>query len=130
MALDSAEVDSAEFGRRLLCGCSIEACGSRKLRIGLLLLFGANRLEDAGETRTRRLRLVLLRGNAWVVRTVDVFLLPLTLLLLVDLLLIETRLLLRLRQRLLIDMVLLRRRRCLLITRVMLRLAAYVGSGG
>lgn len=131
MALDSAEVDSAEFWRRLLGGCSIEACGTRKLRIGLLL-FGANRLKDAGETRTRRLRLVLLlRGNAWVVRTVDVFLLPLALLLLVDLLLIETRLLLRLRQRLLIDMVLLLlRRRCLLITRVMLRLAAYVGSGG
>lgn len=130
MALDSAEVDSAEFGWRLLCGCSIEACGARKLRIGLLLLFGANRLKDAGETRTRRLRLLLVRGNAWVVRTVDVFLLPLALLLLVDLLLIETRLLLR--QRLLIDMVLLllRRRKCLLITRVMLRLAAYVGSGG
>lgn len=128
MSLDSAEVDSAEFGR-LLCSCSIEACGTRKLLI-LLLLFGANRLKDAGETRTRRLRLVL-RGNAWVVRTVDVFLLPLELLLLVDLL-IETRLLLRLRQRLLIDMVLLLllRRRCLLITRVMLRLAAYVGSGG
>lgn len=126
MALDSAEVDSAEFGRRLLCSCSIEACGSRKLLI-VLLLFGANRLEDAGKTRTRRLRLLLVRGNAWVVRTVDVFLLPLALLLLVDLLLIETSLLLR--QRLLIDMVLLRRR-CLLITRVMLRLAAYVGSGG
>lgn len=132
MALDSAEVGSAElggaWGRCLLCGCSIEACGTRKLRIGLLL-FGANRLKDAGETRTRRLRLVLLRGNAWVVSAVDVFLLPLALLLLVDLLLIETRLLLR--QRLLIDMVLLLlRRRCLLITRVMLRLAAYVGSGG
>lgn len=131
MALDSAEVDTAEFGRRLLCGCSIEACGTRKLLI-LLLLFGANCLKDAGKARTRRLRmLLLLRGNAWVVRTVDVFLLPLALLLLVDLLLIETRLCLWRRQRLLIDMVLLwLRRRCLLITRVMLRLAAYVGSGG
>lgn len=124
MSLDSAEVDSAEFGGRLLGSCSIEACGSGNWLI--LLLFGPDRLKDAGETRTRRLRL-LLRGNAWVVRTVDVFLLPLAFLLLVDLL-IETRLL-RLRQRLLIDMMLLRRR-CLLITRVMLRLAAYFGSGG
>lgn len=81
-------------------------------------------------------------GNAWVVRTVDVLLLPLALLLVVDL--IETRLL---RRRwlliellivvvlLLLLLLLLRRsngdRWCWLITRVMLRsLAAYVGSGG
>lgn len=80
-------------------------------------------------------------GNAWVVRTVDVLLLPLALLLVVDL--IETRLLRRrwLLIELLIVVVLLllllmlRRsngdRWCWLITRVMLRsLAAYVGSGG
>lgn len=83
---------------------------------------------------------MLLRGNAWVVRTVDVFLLPLAFLLLVDL--IETRLLLlRLLIVLLIVLIvmvllllllllLLLKRRFLLITRVMLRLAAYVGSGG
>lgn len=80
-------------------------------------------------------------GNAWVVRTVDVLLLPLALLQVVDL--IETRLL---RRRwlliellivvvLLLLLLLLRRsngdRWCWLITRVMLRsLAAYVGSGG
>lgn len=80
--------------------------------------------------------MLLLGGNAWVVRTVDVLLLPLALLLVVDL--IETRLL---RRRLLIVLLivvvlllllLLRRSdRCWLITRVMLRcLAAYVGSGG
>lgn len=81
------------------------------------------------------LMLLLLGGNAWVVRTVDVFLLPLALLLVVEL--IETRLLRRLLIVLLIVVVLLllllRRsdRRCWLITRVMLRsLAAYVGSGG
>lgn len=79
--------------------------------------------------------MLLLGGNAWVVRTVDVFLLPLALLLVVEL--IETRLLRRLLIVLLIVVVvlllLLRRsdRRCWLITRVMLRsLAAYVGSGG
>lgn len=79
--------------------------------------------------------LLLLGGNAWVVRTVDVFLLPLALLLVVEL--IETRLLRRLLIVLLIVVVvlllLLRRsdRWCWLITRVMLRsLAAYVGSGG
>lgn len=85
--------------------------------------------------------MLLLGGNAWVVRTVDVFLLPLALLLVVEL--IETRLLRRRRLLivLLIVMVvlllllLLRRsdgdRWCWLITRVMLRsLAAYVGSGG
>lgn len=84
---------------------------------------------------------MLLGGNAWVVRTVDVFLLPLALLLVVEL--IETRLLRR--RRLLIVLLivvvvlllllLLRRsdgdRWCWLITRVMWRsLAAYVGSGG
>lgn len=78
--------------------------------------------------------MLLLGGNAWVVRTVDVFLLPLALLLVVDL--IETRLL-RLRQLLIVLLIvvvlllLLRRSdRCWLITRIMLRsLAAYVGSG-
>lgn len=78
--------------------------------------------------------MLLLGGNAWVVRTVDVLLLPLALLPVVYL--IETRLL---RRRLLIvllivvvQLLLLRRSdRCWLITRVMLRsLAAYVGSGG
>lgn len=78
--------------------------------------------------------MLLLGGNAWVVRTVDVFLLPLALLLVVEL--IVTRLLRRLLIVLLIVVVvllLLRRsdRWCWLITRVMLRsLAAYVGSGG
>lgn len=85
--------------------------------------------------------LLLLGGNAWVVRTVDVFLLPLALLLMVQL--IETRLLRRRRllivllivMVLLLLLLLLRRsdgdRWCWLITRVMLRsLAAYVGSGG
>lgn len=80
--------------------------------------------------------LLLLGGNAWVVRTVDVFLLPLALLLVVEL--IETRLLRRLLIVLLIVVVVLLRlllrrsdRWCWLITRVMLRsLAAYVGSGG
>lgn len=78
--------------------------------------------------------LMLMGGNAWVERTVDVFLLPLTVLL-VDL--IETRLLWRLIVLLIVVMLmlmLLRRsdRWCRLITRVMLRssLAAYVGSGG
>lgn len=76
--------------------------------------------------------MLLLGGNAWVVRTVDVFLLPLALLLVVDL--IETRLLRRRLIVLLIVVVLLlllrRSDRCWLITRVMLRsLAAYVGSG-
>lgn len=80
--------------------------------------------------------LVLMGGNAGVERTVDVFLLPLTVLL-VDL--IETRLLRRLIVLLIVVMMmllllLLRRsdRWCRLITRVMLRssLAAYVGSGG
>lgn len=76
---------------------------------------------------------MLLGGNARVVRTVDVFLLPLALLLVVDL--VETRLLRRRLIVLLIVVVLLLLRRsdrwCWLITRVMLRsLAAYVGSGG
>lgn len=77
---------------------------------------------------------MLMGGNAWVERTVDVFLLPLAVLL-VDL--IETRLLRRLIVLLIVVMLmlmLLRRsdRWCRLITRVMLRssLAAYVGSGG
>lgn len=84
--------------------------------------------------------MVVLRGNAWVVRTVDVFLLPLAFLLLVELIVtrllllrrllivlllivlivVELRLLLRLRLRL----------ERWLITRVVLRLAACVGSGG
>lgn len=76
--------------------------------------------------------LMLMGGNAWVERTVDVFLLPLTVLL-VDL--IETRLLRRLIVLLIVVMLMLLRRSdrwCRLITRVMLRssLAAYVGSGG
>lgn len=77
---------------------------------------------------------MLMGGNAWVERTVDVFLLPL-MVLLVDL--VETRLLRRLIVLLIVVMMmllLLRRsdRWCRLITRVMLRssLAAYVGSGG
>lgn len=75
---------------------------------------------------------MLMGGNAWVERTVDVFLLPLTVLL-VDL--IETRLLRRLIVLLIVVMLMLLRRSdrwCRLITRVMLRssLAAYVGSGG
>lgn len=142
MSLDAPEVDSTELGSslsRLLRrgGRSVEAGGSRELRLLLLLLlFVANRLKDAGEARTRWLRLSL---NARVVRTVDVFLLPLALLLLVDL--VETRLMRRLSLIVLlialIVMLLLRlllRRtdddRCRLITRVLLRLAAYVGSGG
>lgn len=76
--------------------------------------------------------LMLMGGNAWVERTVDVFLLPLAVLL-VDL--IETRLLRRLIVLLIVVMLMLLRRSdrwCRLITRVMLRssLAAYVGSGG
>lgn len=82
--------------------------------------------------------LMLLGGNAWVVRTVDVILLSLALLLGVEL--IETRLLRLLIVLLIVVVVLLlqllRRsdgdRWCdRRITRVMLRsLAAYVGSGG
>lgn len=79
--------------------------------------------------------MVVLRGNAWVVRTVDVFLLPLAFLLLVEL--IVTRLLLRRLIKLLllivlivVDLRLLLRLERWLITRVVLRLAACVGSGG
>lgn len=79
--------------------------------------------------------MVVLRGNAWVVRTVDVILLPLAFLLLVEL--IVTRLLLRRLIKLLllivlivVELRLLLRLERWLITRVVLRLAACVGSGG
>lgn len=75
--------------------------------------------------------MVVLRGNAWVVRTVDVFLLPLAFLLLVEL--IVTRLLLRRLIVLLLIVLIVELRLRLerwLITRVVLRLAACVGSGG
>lgn len=76
--------------------------------------------------------MVVLRGNAWVVRTVDVFLLPLAFLLLVEL--IVTRLLLRRLIKLLLLIVLIVELRLRLerwlITRIVLRLAACVGSGG
>lgn len=77
--------------------------------------------------------MVVLRGNAWVVRTVDVFLLPLAFLLLVEL--IVTRLLLRRLIVLLLIVLIVELRLRLrlerwLITRIVLRLAACVGSGG
>lgn len=77
--------------------------------------------------------MVVLRGNAWVVRTVDVFLLPLAFLLLVEL--IVTRLLLRrlivlLLIVLIVELLLRLRLERWLITRIVLRLAACVGSGG
>lgn len=77
--------------------------------------------------------MVVLRGNAWVVRTVDVFLLPLALLLLVELIVTRLLLLRRLMELLLIVLIVVELRLRLerwLITRVVLRLAACVGSGG
>lgn len=52
MSLDPPEVDSAELGRLvLLCSGAIQAGSSRKRWILLvLLLFVANRLENARET--------------------------------------------------------------------------------
>lgn len=52
MSLQAAEVSAAEFGRMVLVGCrgSVEAGRARELLlIVLLLLFGADRLKDAGE---------------------------------------------------------------------------------
>lgn len=74
---------------------------------------------------------MVLRGNAWVVRTVDVILLPLAFLLLVEL--IVTRLLQRRLKVLLLIVLIVELRLRLerwLITRIVLRLAACVGSGG
>lgn len=80
---------------------------------------------------------MVLRGNAWVVRTVDVFLLPLALMLLVQLIVTRLLLLRRLIVLLLIVLIVVELRLLLrlrlerwLITRVVLRLAACVGSGG
>lgn len=78
--------------------------------------------------------MVGLRGNAWVVRTVDVFLLPLALMLLVQLivtrLLLLRRLIVLLLIVLIVELLLRLRLERWLITRVVLRLAACVGSGG
>lgn len=52
MSLEAAEVGAAEFGRMvLLLGCSgsVEAGRARELLLIVLLLFGADRLKDAGE---------------------------------------------------------------------------------
>lgn len=78
--------------------------------------------------------MVVLRGNAWVVRTVDVFLLTLALMLLVQLivtrLLLLRRLIVLLLIVLIVELLLRLRLERWLITRVVLRLAACVGSGG
>lgn len=53
MSLEAAEVGAAEFGRMMLlllgCSGSVEAGRARELLLIVLLLFGADRLEDAGE---------------------------------------------------------------------------------